>query len=165
METDRLLIENPSFSAWWWLARAYHSMAVVLDRFFEEHGITGAQFGVLRCCADAGADGLMLSDLSRLLMVTCGNITGMVDRLEQAGYLSRERSPEDRRVTIARLTPEGEALFRRIMPEYLDLVGRLAGDLRAEEAETVADGCGKLHLRAEELRQADGVEAAGAAER
>src|SRR5687768_13622025 len=102
METERLLLENPSYHAWWSLARAYHGIAGQLNRFFEEQGITGAQFGVLRCVADAGPEGLMLSDLSRRLMVTCGNITGVVDRLEQAGYLRRERQCDDRRVVMAR---------------------------------------------------------------
>src|ERR687887_1689209 len=100
MLTDRLLLENSSYRAWWHLARAYHSVAGQLGRFFEERGITGAQFGVLRCVADAGSGGLMLSDLSRRLLVTCGNITGVVDRLEQAGYLRRDRSSEDRRVVL-----------------------------------------------------------------
>src|SRR4051812_24822674 len=111
METERLLIENPPYQAWWFMVRAYHSMAGRLHRFFEERGITGAQFGVLRCVADAGPDGLMLSDLSRRLLVTCGTITGVVDRLEQAGHIRRERRAEDRRVILARLTPEGRALY------------------------------------------------------
>src|SRR3712207_1846941 len=110
METERLLLENPSFRAWWTLARAYHSVVAQLSGFFEEHGVTGAQFGVMRCVVDAGPDGVMLTDLSRRLMVTCGNITGVVDRLEQAGLLRRERDPSDRRVVRAQVTPQGLAL-------------------------------------------------------
>src|SRR5437868_5769828 len=120
METERLLRENPSYSACWFLVRAYHSLAARLGAFFEARGITGAQFGVLRCVADAGPAGLMLSDLSRRLMVTCGNITGVVDRLEHAGYLRRERSTDDRRIILARLTPEGRELFAEMRPAYLE---------------------------------------------
>jgi DNA-binding MarR family transcriptional regulator len=150
METDRLLQENPSYRAWWFMARAYHSIAGRLGRLFEEHGITGAQFGVLRCVADAGADGLMLSDLSKRLMVTCGNITGVADRLEQAGYVLRERRPDDRRVVLACLTPEGLALYRKIMPEVLDLLSRLMAGLTPEEREAVTSCCEKLHGHAED---------------
>jgi len=153
--TERLLIENPSYRAWWSLARAYHSMAAVLTGFFESHGITGAQYGVLRCLADAGPGGLMLSDLSRLLMVTCGNVTGVVDRLEQAGLLRRERSPDDRRVVFARLTPEGASLFDRVMPEHLDLISELMESLPLHEREALADGCGALHAAVEARRQED----------
>ncbi len=153
METERLLLENPSFDAWWWMARAYHSLVVVLHRFFEERGVTGAQFGVLRCLSDAGDEGLMLSDLSERLLVTCGNVTGIVDRLEQAGYLRRERSREDRRVVIARLTPDGAAKFREILPAYLDLLESCGSELSVEERMAVARGCEALHRRAEQLRQ------------
>lgn len=153
MDTDQLLAENPSFAAWWYLARAYHSLANRLGRFFEERRITGAQFGVLRCLADAGDDGLMLSDLSRHLMVTCGNITGVVDRLEQAGYLRRERRPDDRRVVEARLTPEGSALYAEVMPAYQEFVTSLLAALPVEDREMLARCCRELHLGVEGTRE------------
>jgi len=156
-ETERLLGENPHLHAWWFLARAYHSVALVLNRFFDERGITGAQYGVLRCVADAGDEGLMLSDLSKRLMVTCGNITGVVDRLEQAGYLRRERSPEDRRVIRARLTPEGHALFQQIRPDYHERVRRLMEGLAPEEQQALGDSCERLHRFVEELPVLDAL--------
>src|SRR5207248_3109334 len=55
MGTEQLLIENTSYRAWWFLARAYHSVAGLATRLFVEHGITGAQFCVVRCLADVGA--------------------------------------------------------------------------------------------------------------
>lgn len=145
MDTQDLLAASPAYSAWWHLARAYHFIAGRVNRFFEEQGITGAQFGVLRCLADAGTDGLMLSDLSRHLMVTCGNITGVVDRLEQAGYLHRERQPDDRRVVVARLTPKGSRLYETVMPAYLVLVGELLDGLPAEDRELLSRLCSDLH--------------------
>jgi DNA-binding MarR family transcriptional regulator len=162
METERLLLENPSYRAWWHLARVYHAMEGPLNRLFEEHGITGAQFGVLRCVADAGPGGLMLSDLSRRLMVTCGNITGVVDRLEQAGYLRREREPADRRVTLAQLTPEGRAVHRRVMPAYQALVRESLAGLSTEENEILAGLCEKLHLS---LVESGAARSAAAAEK
>ena len=165
METERLLQENPSYRVWWWLARAYHSMEAVLGRFFEEWGITGAQFGVLRCVADAGPEGLMLSDLSKRLMVTCGNITGVVDRLEQAGYLRRERRPEDRRVVMARLTSEGAAFYRKVMPAYQELLASLLGDLDMDEKETISRYCERLHEVLRERPPAAALLAAGTTDR
>jgi DNA-binding MarR family transcriptional regulator len=164
MQTDRLLIDDHSFAGWWWLAHAYHSMAGALYGFFERWGITGAQFGVLRCLSDAGVDGLMLSDLSRRLMVTCGNTTGVVDRLEQAGYLRRERRPGDRRIVMASLTPEGAELFSRIHPVYLEVVRSQMSGLSAEEKELLARLCERLHHTMEDRRQAaDPPEAAAVA--
>lgn len=146
MDTQDLLAGNTAFAAWWHLARAYHSLAGRVNRFFEERGITGAQFGVLRCLADAGPSGLMLSDLSRHLMVTCGNITGVVDRLEQAGYLQRERQPDDRRVVVARLTPKGSALYADLMPAYEVLVTGLLSMLPAEDQDALSRLSRDLHV-------------------
>lgn len=146
MDTLDLLAGNTAFAAWWHLARAYHSLACRVNRFFEERGITGAQFGVLRCLADAGSNGLMLSDLSRHLMVTCGNITGVVDRLEHAGYLHRERQPDDRRVVVARLTPAGSALYTDLMPDYQLLVTGLLSVLPAEDQAALSRICRDLHV-------------------
>ncbi|MCX5495631.1 MarR family transcriptional regulator [Kaistia dalseonensis] len=56
-------------------------------------------------------DGLRLGELSRRTMVTNGNITGLVERLEQDGYVLRERLEDDRRVTVARLTDKGRTTF------------------------------------------------------
>jgi len=152
MSTQGLISSNSSFAAWWFLARSYHSLANRLNRYFEERGITGAQFGVLRCLLDAQDHGLMLSDLSRDLMVTCGNITGVVDRLEQAGYLRRERQADDRRVVVARLTDSGSALIAEMMPAYVELVGSLFAELSQEECESLAGLCRELHVAVERAR-------------
>ncbi len=153
METDRLLEENLSYRAWWHLARAYHSIASMIDRFFEEHGITGAQFGVLRCVSDAGPEGLMLSDLSKRLMVTCGNITGVVDRLEQAGYLRRERCVEDRRVVRAQLTAEGRAVYRKVLPAHQELLAQGLAGMTPDQQEQLARLCEQLQLEVHHFRR------------
>jgi DNA-binding MarR family transcriptional regulator len=152
MLTDEMLLESPPLRAWWSLARAYHSMASRLSRFFEERGVTGAQFGVLRCLWDAAPEPLMLTDLSKRLLVTCGNITGVVDRLEQAGYIRRERDEADRRVILARLTPEGEQFYREVLPEFLRLVAELEQGLSGEEQDAIAGCCEKLHCSLEHGR-------------
>ena len=58
-------------------------------------------------------DGLKMSELSRFLMVSNGNVTGIVDRLAEDGLALRERVPGDRRAARARLTRKGEEEFAR----------------------------------------------------
>jgi DNA-binding MarR family transcriptional regulator len=60
------------------------------------------------------ADGLRLGELSQRTMVTNGNVTGLVERLEVDGLLVRERLGEDRRVTVAKLTEEGRSAFEKM---------------------------------------------------
>ena len=56
-------------------------------------------------------DGLRLGELSKRTMVTNGNVTGLVERLETDGFVQRVTPDGDRRVTVAKLTPQGTDLF------------------------------------------------------
>ncbi|HEY2929559.1 MarR family winged helix-turn-helix transcriptional regulator [Piscinibacter sp.] len=74
-------------------------------------------------------DGLKMRELSRYLMVTGGNVTGLTDDLERDGLVAREGSPTDRRAWIVRLTPKGRRGFEAMAREHegwiLELFGRL----------------------------------------
>jgi DNA-binding MarR family transcriptional regulator len=73
--------------------------------------------------------GLKMRELSRYLMVTGGNVTGLTDDLERDGLVAREGSPTDRRAWIVRLTPKGRRGFEAMAREHegwiLELFGRL----------------------------------------
>ncbi|MBM3648680.1 MAG: MarR family transcriptional regulator [Alphaproteobacteria bacterium] len=57
-------------------------------------------------------DGMLMSDLSRFLLVSNGNVTGIVDRLVSEGLVERARRNGDRRTSIVRLTRAGRASFQ-----------------------------------------------------
>ena len=63
-------------------------------------------------------DGLKMRDLSRYLMVTGGNVTGLTDELEREGMVARAPSPDDRRAWIVSLTPEGRNAFEAMATEH-----------------------------------------------
>ncbi|MBI3910479.1 MAG: MarR family transcriptional regulator [Armatimonadetes bacterium] len=150
---EELPQDTPSLATWWYLARAYHSLLHELTRFFEEHGVTGPQFGVLRCVDEAGPEGLPLSHLSERLMISCGHITGVVDRLEQNGFLRRERSRSDRRVVRARLTARGREIHRRLVPAYREKIAALLAALNLDEQRELARLCEQLHFALEADRR------------
>lgn len=83
------------------------------SRFREHFTVTLPQFDVLSELQRAGKP-LTMSQLSGELMVSNGNITGVVDRLAKAGYVSRDRCSDDRRVQFIALTPHGVKEFRRM---------------------------------------------------
>jgi len=56
---------------------------------------------------------LPLGELSQKMYLHPSTITGVVDRLEKKGYVSRDRDREDRRVVMVQLTPKGKRLVRR----------------------------------------------------
>jgi DNA-binding MarR family transcriptional regulator len=73
-----------------------------------------------------GLDGpLTMGELARRVGVTEKTITGLVDRLEAAGYLARERDREDRRVVRAHLTARGADVHRDIDRHVKDKVSAL----------------------------------------
>lgn len=78
----------------------------------SEFGLSLAKFDVL-AQLDRHRDGLALGQLSQNLKVSGGNVSGLVQRLLADDLISKEMSSEDRRSFIVRLTPEGEALFRK----------------------------------------------------
>ncbi|HUF30500.1 MAG TPA: MarR family transcriptional regulator [Gemmatimonadaceae bacterium] len=101
-------------------------------------GTTLARFDLLAQLAqsrDSGARGLTMSELSRRLMVSNGNVTGLVSRLEAEGLISRRTSTSDRRAQIVCLTPEGERALEAMIPEHHAWLAQLFEDLSPEERE------------------------------
>jgi MarR family 2-MHQ and catechol resistance regulon transcriptional repressor len=123
-ESDTLLLYN--------LLRTQSAVSPYIDRGLRELSLTGAQFNALIVLRDAGDEGMSLSDLGRQLVVSKANVTGLIDRLERDGLAVRE-GHADRRVTLARLTPEGEALLTAALPRHRELLTELLGDLTTKE--------------------------------
>jgi DNA-binding MarR family transcriptional regulator len=77
------------------------------------------------------------SELAELSGVTKGNITGLVDGLERDGYVKREDSGDDRRVTPISLTATGRRLIEKVLPDRFGRIAGLMGDLSASERKTL----------------------------
>ncbi|WP_322092483.1 MarR family winged helix-turn-helix transcriptional regulator [Paraburkholderia bannensis] len=94
-------------------------------------------------------EGLRMTELSRRLMVTGGNVTGITDQLEKEGLVVRDTAPEDRRSTAVRLTPEGRAAFDKMAAAHEQWVVEMFGGLSLDEKAKMHDRLGKLkqHLR------------------
>lgn len=88
--------------------------------------------------------GLTMGELSRRLMVTGGNVTGIADGLEADGLIVRSRDPQDRRAWRARLTPAGRRAFRSMAAAHERwIVEMFAGLGRAQRAQ-LAELLGEL---------------------
>lgn len=87
-------------------------------RIAERWGLTLPQFDVLAELARADRRGFTFVELSRLLVVTSGNLTGIVDRLERQHLVRRRPDPHDRRVVRLRLTRKGRAMTRQMLPAH-----------------------------------------------
>ncbi len=78
-------------------------------------------------------DGLKMGELSRRMMVTGGNVTGITDQLVAEGLVVREDNPQDRRAYIVKLTKEGRRVFREWADEHEDWIIRLFEGLGEKE--------------------------------
>ncbi len=129
-EADRAL------NLWVALARCAASVGRVSARDIQRYGLTQAQFAVLEVLYHKGP--MPLCSIGEKLLVTSGNITFVADQLQKAGWLRRQRSTTDRRVTIARLTPKGEALMERCFPQHAARIEDAARALAPREQAALA---------------------------
>ena len=91
-------------------------------------------------------DGLRMNALSRYLMVTGGNTTGLTDELEKDGLVRRQPLPGDRRAHLLTLTPLGRSGFERMAQAHEDWIVELVGGLRVAERKTLLALLGTLRL-------------------
>lgn len=84
------------------------------NRVMEEHGLTVPQWMALGCIGHCGEKGIRHSELGHRLMLSKAPVTGVVDRLERAGYVRRESDDSDRRVSRVVILPEGEVAWKRV---------------------------------------------------
>jgi DNA-binding MarR family transcriptional regulator len=101
----------------------------------EEFGTTLPRFDLM-AQLERRREGLKMNELSRLLMVTGGNVTAIVDQLEKEGMVERLDEPDDRRAFRIRLTPTGEKSFAEMARTHEQwIVGLLGGLSRREQDE------------------------------
>lgn len=118
--------ESLDLKLWTVLAKAYDAVREHAFAHIEREGLTPGEFGVLDTLYHKGP--MLLGELQHRVLVTSGGISYLTDRLERRGLVERREYAEDRRTKEVALTPEGEALMRRIFPEHTAVIERaLAG--------------------------------------
>lgn len=98
-------------------------------------------------------DGLKMKDLSRYLMVTGGNVTGVTDELVRDGYVLRENSPTDRRAWIVRLTELGRQTFETMAHEHEQWILELFSGLDAATLQQLYSQLGALRVQVVRIQE------------
>ena len=123
--------ETQALRLWISLARCYATFSRAVACKVAEYDLTAPQFGVLEALFHLGP--LSLGDLAEKLLVTGGNVTYVMDRLEAQGLVARERSGNDRRVVRAHLTTKGRATIQGVFPGHAGFVKELVKGLEPGE--------------------------------
>ena len=87
-----------------------------IDSVFGAEGLTGPQYNVLRILRGAQPDGFARCEIAQRLVERAPDVTRLIDRLEQQGLVARDRSSEDRRRSVTRITDKGLQLIDRMDP-------------------------------------------------
>lgn len=116
-------------------------------RLRDNYDITLPRFDLM-AQLDKAPGGMKLGELSQRLMVSNGNITGLVDRLVSQGLLDRQPSPTDRRTQLVKLTAEGRRVFRAMAAAHENWIADLFAELSKNEQETLMRLLGKAKTSA-----------------
>lgn len=145
--------QETTLKLWVVLSRAQAAIKAHARADVVRHDLTLAEFGILEALYHKGP--LLLGELQKKILASSGGITYLVDRLEKKGLVERQECPTDRRARYAVLTPEGEALIRRIFPEHAQALEHALSGLDEEEKREATRLLRKLGRRAAELEVKD----------
>lgn len=110
-----------------------------LEQLLKAHGVSGTQYNVLRILRGAGNDGLCRQEIADRLLTRMPDVTRLLDRMEDAGLVERERSATDRRIVSTRLTKTGRSLVDALDTPVLEEHERVLGHLSTAQLRTLID--------------------------
>jgi len=116
---------------WVRLAVTFNLLYQEIKKDLANEDLTFAQLDILVCLNRS--KGLPLTEVADRLLVTGGNVTGIVDRMEKAGLVTRQRDKKDRRIFWARLTEKGYEVYRQLMPRYIGTMRKVNSYLMPAE--------------------------------
>lgn len=132
-----------------WIAMLQASRPIeaeIRDRLRREYDVTLPRFDVMAALWRK-PKGMMMSQLSRYLMVSNGNVTGIVDRLVKDGLVIRSQRDGDRRSWIICLTGTGSANFEEMAKAHEGWINELLGDFDLQEAEMISAELTRLNTK------------------
>ncbi len=138
------------------LLYTYDVLHQIIAHYMSEFGLSKSTLNILMLLRHGPPEGMQLHDLGELLLVSRANITGLIDHLEEKGYVKRVVDTSDRRARYARVTKKAEALLDEFMPLHFRNVKSLTGDLTSHEKEQLLGLLKKL--RASVIEHSGAVE-------
>jgi DNA-binding MarR family transcriptional regulator len=128
----------------------------VRSRLRERFDVTLPRFDLM-AQLDKVPDGMTLSDVSKRMMVSNGNVTGLVERLVESGHLDRRTSANDRRVQVIRLTRAGRTEFRKMAAEHETWIADIFAGLSPKDVRELMRLLAKTKASAQKSAQGSGT--------
>lgn len=118
------------------LNRASQWINAHADRDIRQHGLNRTEFGVLDLLYHKGPQ--PLQQIGGKVLMSSGNITYVIDKLEKKELVRRNASTEDRRTIYAEITEQGKQFMELAFPDHAALIDHVLGSLTAEEKATLS---------------------------
>lgn len=119
-------LDDQQMDAWHGFLRAHSALVRELDVEMQaEHGLSLTQYEVLLLLSKSGGGSARMSDLADGALLSLSGLSRLVDRLVAMGLVERTQCPNDRRSSLAQLTPAGRKKFREAQPTHHRGVHRL----------------------------------------
>lgn len=127
------------------LVFAYQELTKNGDAHIRKLGLTPAQFDVIATLGNTS--GFNFKELGEKTLITKGTLTGVIDRLEEKGFVQRQLDQQDRRMFKVVLTPAGETLFEKVFPAHILHFKTYFQKLTEQESNDILNALRKLkHL-------------------
>lgn len=133
--------DSPAHEATLNLLVASGHVRQLVDAACEAHGITQAQYNVLRILRGAHPGGYPRGEISGRMVERAPDVTRLIDRLERRRLAERTRSTADRRQSITRITAAGLDLLRRMDPVLRAIHRRLAARMSPRDLRELSRIC------------------------
>ncbi|MCA8980638.1 MAG: MarR family transcriptional regulator [Planctomycetes bacterium] len=125
-------LEHRTFLA---LLQAHEALQAEAQQCFKAAGLTDAQFNTLRILLRGPEEGCSCQQIGDELLKRVPDVTRLIDRMERAGLVTRERSQEDRRVVRVRITPAGQQRAEALYEPLGELHARQFAHLSAQDTD------------------------------
>lgn len=135
---------------WVVLARAQRAVASYVERCIAAEGLCLSDFMVLEVLLHKGP--MTISEIGQNVLLANASMTSAVDRLEEKSLVSREASPDDRRVRIVTLTKKGKALTSELYERHVTDLETITGVLTEKEQDQLRALLKKLGYAAESAK-------------
>lgn len=105
----------------------------------KQYGVTPTQYNVLRILRGAGKAGLCRNEVRERMIAQVPDVTRLLDRLAELGFIDRERSSGDRRLVTTRITTEGLRLLRQLDQPIADIHKQQLGHMSEQRLHTLIE--------------------------
>lgn len=141
-------VKNDALHLFIVLSRASEWVHAHSDKAIRQYGLTRTEFGVLELLYHKGRQ--PIQQIGSKVLMSSGNITYVVDKLEKKQFVTRQTCAEDRRLVYAEITEQGRQFIEEVFPNHTEMIEKAVSGLSTEEKEIAAMLLKKLGRSAQE---------------